>query len=430
MNRVWFIVLGDFISFWVSFFIIISIRFGSLLPSYVINTHLLPFAILYVFWVLSFFLFELYDLLNIKPTIPHIRRFIMALIVCLVMGIFLFYLMPIFGIAPKTNLVFQILGFGFFSFVLRRVVYTLFSKQFVRPVILVGKTAYLNELHETIKTNPQLGLKLISYTSNLHESLAKYADVKNLVFILESISNEIPKNDIVTLYENKTEVIDVALAYERYLYKIPIGYISQGWIIQNINTKKDIAYDFVTRVFNIIFAFIVILISSPFWIISALLIYLYDRGPVFYTQERVGLHGKTFRVYKLRSMIINSEKDGVAWSSVNDSRITSVGRIIRKLHIDEIPQMVNILKGDISFVGPRSERPEFVKLLEKSIPHYELRHIIRPGFTGWAQIKYRYARTKEESEKKFEYDLYYIKNRNIFIDIGIIMRTIQIIFTH
>ena len=129
-------------------------------------------------------------------------------------------------------------------------------------------------------------------------------------------------------------------------------------------------------------------------------------------------------------MIINSESNGAVWSNKKDTRITPVGKIIRKLHIDEIPQMINILKGDISLVGPRPERPEFVALLEKEIPYYLFRHVIRPGFTGWAQIKYQYANTIDDSKEKFEYDLYYIKNKNFFLDLGIILRTMQIIFTH
>ena len=129
-------------------------------------------------------------------------------------------------------------------------------------------------------------------------------------------------------------------------------------------------------------------------------------------------------------MIMQAETKEAIWAKENDTRITKVGKIIRKLHIDEIPQMINILKGDMALVGPRPERPDFVKILEDKIPNYGLRHIIKPGFTGWAQIKYRYARTEADSKDKFEYDLYYIKNKNIFMDMGIVLRTIQIIFTH
>ena len=135
-------------------------------------------------------------------------------------------------------------------------------------------------------------------------------------------------------------------------------------------------------------------------------------------------------MYKLRSMILNSELNGAVWANKNDERTTHIGKIIRKLHIDEILQMINILKGDISLVGPRPERPQFVTLLEGAIPHYELRHIIHPGFTGWAQVKYGYARATGDSKEKFEYDLYYIKNKNILLDLAIIAKTVRIIFTH
>ncbi|MEZ4114028.1 MAG: sugar transferase [Candidatus Paceibacterota bacterium] len=149
-----------------------------------------------------------------------------------------------------------------------------------------------------------------------------------------------------------------------------------------------------------------------------------------YKQKRVGKDSEHFLIWKLQSMKQNAEKNGAVWAEEKDSRITRFGKILRKLHIDEIPQMINVLKGDINLVGPRPERPEFVEKLEKEIPYYFLRHSITPGFTGWAQIKYRYARTVDDSQDKFEYDLYYLKNRNVFLDFGIIIKTIQIIFTH
>ncbi len=430
MNRVWLIIFGDFLAFWVSFIAIIAIRFEKLQHYGAIGEHIIPFAILYIFWVLSFFLFGLYDLFSIKPTIPHMSRFALALGTSFVVGIFLFYFVPIFGISPKTNLIFQLLGFGILSFFFRRIVYVLFSKQIVRPVVLVGDTHYIDELETALKKNPQLGLKVLSRTKNLNDSLLENASLQNLVIVVERNIQDIPESDLVKLYTNKTEIIDIAEAYEKYLHKIPIGCISQTWIIENIGTKTNSVYVVITRIINILLSLSIFILTSPLWIISALLVYLYDRGPILYSQERVGLHGKVFRLYKIRSMITDSEKNGAVWSTNNDSRITPIGKILRKLHIDELPQMINIIKGDISLVGPRAERPEFVTQLEKTIPHYILRHVIKPGFTGWAQIKYHYANTVEESKEKFEYDLYYIKNRNIFLDFGIILRTIQIIFTH
>jgi lipopolysaccharide/colanic/teichoic acid biosynthesis glycosyltransferase len=230
--------------------------------------------------------------------------------------------------------------------------------------------------------------------------------------------------------------MDTAKAYEKYLYKIPVAYIDASFIVENINIKRDISYVCITYVTDKIFAIFTLILSSPILLIAIIARLIEDGKPIFIKQTRVGLNGKIFNLYKMRSMVVlapdgSAENNGAKWETgTNDPRITPVGKIIRKLHIDEIPQMLNILKGDISLVGPRSERPEFVLQLEKAIPHYDIRHIIKPGFTGWAQIKYRYARSIEESKEKFEYDLYYIKNRNIFIDFGIILRTIQIIFTH
>jgi len=183
------------------------------------------------------------------------------------------------------------------------------------------------------------------------------------------------------------------------------------------------------RFVDIILAFSIIIITSPLWLIFAVLIKLEDKGPVFYRQKRVGKDRNEFWLTKFRSMKIDAENGKAKWAEKDDPRITKIGRFLRKIHLDELPQMLNILKGDISLVGPRPERPEFVKKLEKEIPHYHLRHIIRPGFTGWAQIKFRYGRTVEDSHEKFQYDLYYIKNRSLFLDLGILLKTFQLFFS-
>jgi exopolysaccharide biosynthesis polyprenyl glycosylphosphotransferase len=429
MKRTWIIVLGDFISFFIAFIMLIVIRFKPEAYNSAVNSHVLPFIVLYLCWVLIFYIFGLYDLLNIKPTIPYLKRWILALVSSFTLGMLLFYFVPIFGISPKVNLVIQVIGFGISSFLFRRIIYNLFSKAITQPVILVGGSTYLAELEKTIASNPQIGLNTVGHFQNVSEINLDLRNIKNVVIILDKKTETLDQN-ILDFYNKGVEIIDTAKAYEKYLHKIPVAYIDLSFIIENVNIKKYVIYAIITSIINIIFSLIILIISSPFLLIAVVLVYAHDRGPVFYTHERVGLGGKTFKLYKIRSMNIDAEKDGVKWTEHNDQRITPIGKIIRKLHIDEIPQMVNILKGDISLVGPRPERPEFVELLEKEIPYYSFRHIIRPGFTGWAQIKYRYANTSESSKEKFEYDLYYIKNRNIFLDFGIIIRTIQIIFTH
>jgi len=430
MKRTWLIVFGDFASFLISFLILIIIRFNPQNYSYAIDSHMVPFIILYLFWVLIFYIFGLYDLVTIKPTIPYLNRWILAIVSSFVIGLLLFYLVPIFGIAPKINLIIQVILFGIFSFLFRRTIYTLFARGITRPTILVGNSSYLTKLENTIATHPQTGLQVIKHFQNINEVNLDLSKIKNAIIILDKDKNALDEN-IIKFYKQGAEIIDTAKAYEKYLYKIPVDYIDISFVVENVKISKDILYRFATFIFNMIFSIIIIIITSPFVLISILLIYIHDKGPVFYTQERVGLNGNVFKLYKLRSMIIDSEKNGAVWcTGTSDARVTPIGQIIRKLHIDEIPQMINILKGELSLVGPRPERPEFVSLLSKDIPYYSLRHIIRPGFTGWAQIKYRYANTIEDSKEKFEYDLYYIKNRNIFIDFGIVLRTIQIVFIH
>lgn len=433
MKRTWVIVFGDLISFLISFGFLVFIRFKPESYSEAINIHIIPFALLYLAWMIIFYIFGLYDLLNIKPNIPYLKKWILALITSFIVGMLLFYFIPIFGIAPKINLIIQVLGFGITSFIIRRFIYNLFAKTISQPVIFVGNSTPLIELKTIINNNPQIGLKVFAHYQDVHE--LNKTDLKNITIILDKKSEILDKN-ILNLYTHGTEILDTAKAYEKYLYKIPVEYIDINFIIENINLKKDIFYKFVTYLLNIIFAIIVLVVTSPIMFIAIAARLLEDGRPIFIKQKRVGLNGKNFNLYKLRSMIVLS-KDGSAetkdavWSTgKDDTRITPVGKILRKTHIDEIPQMINILKGDITLVGPRPERPEFVEVLEKEIPYYSFRHIIKPGFTGWAQIKYRYANTTESSREKFEYDLYYIKNRNIFIDIGIIIRTIQIIFTH
>lgn len=429
MNRRGLIIFGDFIAFWVSFVLLIFIRFEAKDYSLAVHSHLVPFIILYVTWVLVFYVFGLYDLITIKPTIPYLRRWIVALVCSLVLGIILFYLVPIFGIAPKVNLAIQFIEFAILSFFFRRMIYRLYSKTITQPTILIGNSHYLKILENNIQGNPQIGLKIIKHIQTLSELDLSKENTKDLIIILDK-DIETPNQNILNLYNNGISIIDTAKAYEKYLYKIPVEYIDISFIIENINPNKDTFYKLATTTINVFFSIVVLIIAFPFLVIAGLFIYLYDRGPVFYTHTRIGLNGKVFKLYKLRSMSTDAEKNGAQWTAENDPRITPVGKVIRKLHIDEVPQMINILKGDLSLVGPRPERPEFVELLNREIPYYSYRHIIKPGFTGWAQIKYQYANTTEESKEKFEYDLYYIKNRNVFIDFGIILRTIQIIFTH
>ena len=178
---------------------------------------------------------------------------------------------------------------------------------------------------------------------------------------------------------------------------------------------------------NSCLSLVCLLISAPIMIATAIAIKIDSKGPILYRQKRVGHNGKIFELIKFRSMSVDAEKHGAEWAQENDKRVTRVGNFIRRWRVDEIPQMWNVLKGEMSFIGPRPERPEFVKILQRETPSYALRHSVRPGITGWAQVNYQYGASKEDALEKLQYDLFYIHNLTIFLDMHILIKTIKIV---
>jgi exopolysaccharide biosynthesis polyprenyl glycosylphosphotransferase len=430
--RTLILLLGDVLVLALSFVLMLKIAFYSYLAPQALHSHILPFSILSVLWIIIFFIFDLYNTQATSPTIPHLRKIFLAFGVALLIGGIFFYSIPSFGISPKENLlVFTIVAFVIFM-IWRRFFYVIFSAYFRKRIVFItgiNNKSRVNDLYTYIKNYPQSGLVIVGEYESYGAFAKEYTGVVPEVII---ISKETWRdgNAFKKLYNSECEVMDLAYAYEDILGRVPVDAIDEDWFIHNIRSHRKQRYDKEKWIIGFIFSLILLIILSPIFLLIAICIKISDRGPVFYTQLRVGKGGKDFKLYKFRSMVINAENEGATWSTKNDPRVTKIGRFLRKSHIDELPQMLNVLKGDMSLVGPRPERPSFVTELEKSIPFYHLRHIISPGFTGWAQIKFRYARTTLDSKEKFEYDLYYLKKRNIPMDLGIILKTIQIIFTH
>lgn len=224
-------------------------------------------------------------------------------------------------------------------------------------------------------------------------------------------------------------VVDIRSFYEHVVQRLPLSQINDEWLLQtegfSLNTRGSLRR--LKRALDVFLSLSLLILTFPLMLLTALIVRLESPGPIIYKQDRVGLHEKEFTVYKFRSMRADAEKDGAAWAQLNDSRITAFGRLIRKARIDELPQLWNVLKGDMSFIGPRPERMTFVKELKKTIPYYGLRHTVKPGLTGWAQVSYPYGASEEDARRKLEYDLYYIKNMSILLDIHIIFKTIGVV---
>jgi lipopolysaccharide/colanic/teichoic acid biosynthesis glycosyltransferase len=225
-------------------------------------------------------------------------------------------------------------------------------------------------------------------------------------------------------------VIDLANFYELVLRKIPLADLEETWFMENIESAAKF-YDPLKRALEFIAALTIGVGLSPLEGLLALLVFLTSPGPVIYRQTRVGQYGEPFTLYKFRTMRNDAEKNGAQWASgAGDPRVTALGKFLRASHLDELPQLYNILRGDISFVGPRPERPEFVRNLKEEIPYYEVRFLIKPGVSGWAQLNHRADLTLDDVKQKLQYDIYYLKNRSAILDLAIILRTAKSLFVN
>jgi len=263
------------------------------------------------------------------------------------------------------------------------------------------------------------------------QQLAHQLRVDEIVVALtERRSGSMPLRQLLDLKASGTKVYDLNTHFEKTLGQIRIDFLNASWLIFGDGFNQGEWRTAVKRVFDVFSASILLLGTAPVMLVTALLIKLESPGPVLYRQERVGQNGRLFSIAKFRSMRTDAEKDGKpVWAAANDNRVTRVGGVIRKLRIDELPQLLNVLRGDMSLVGPRPERAFFVEQLTQEIPFYALRHSVKPGVTGWAQVRYPYGATVEDSLQKLQYDLYYVKNHTLFLDLVILMDTVGVVLT-
>ena len=268
---------------------------------------------------------------------------------------------------------------------------------------------------------------------NLTSSLVNYAlehQIDEIVVANDERRENLPVDELFACKIRGVEVTEILDFIERETGQIAVNLIYPSWVIySNGFASANHLRNTLDWVFNATMGFFLFLVTWPVMLITALLIKLDEgmKAPVFYSQERVGLDGQAFNIIKFRSMRIDAVKNGAQMASENDDRTTTIGKFIRKYRIDELPQIYNVMRGDMGFVGPRPERPEFVQQLIKNIPYYNERHNVKPGLTGWAQLKYPYGATEEDSLEKLKYDLYYIKHRSFMLDLLILIRTVEIV---
>ncbi len=281
---------------------------------------------------------------------------------------------------------------------------------------------------ETMSRTLVSSRRIIANTGPLDATVKGLRVDEIIVAVREQRGGVLPLRALLDCRLNGVRVTDLARFFERVHGKVPIELLKVSWLIYGDGYRQGWLRTFVKRAFDIAVALLLLLVSLPLMLITAIVIASESGGPVIYRQVRVGRRGHCFTLLKFRSMAKDAEPGGAAaWASANDERITRVGRVIRRTRIDELPQLINVLRGEMSFVGPRPERPEFVDMLTKQIPFYAVRHSVKPGITGWAQVRYSYGATVEQAVRKLEYDLYYVKNHTLVLDMLILIETVRVV---
>ncbi|MDO8584818.1 MAG: exopolysaccharide biosynthesis polyprenyl glycosylphosphotransferase [bacterium] len=430
------LLTGDIIILYFSLAVTLLLRYGAYTPRElrIYQAHLFSFSAIFALWIFIFYVAGLYDLRTLKNDLRFAKNAAGALVIAALIAIFYFYFIPAL-ITPKTNLIIHL---GIFAAVggAWRVSYNKLlglggSKE---RLLLVGAGPVTEELITHIEQNPQLGYK-ISYhmKGGLNDPEFKHLAQ---IFIDNKISTVvIPSHIKKNLHSARViyhqlalgiSVIDVATLYERVFEKVPLAETEEVWLLDNIAEYKR-AYDSFVAPLERAGAMMLFILLLPLTALIGSLIILTSGFPVLHRQTRVGKYGVAFTLYKFRSMRVGAETHGAEWAKEHDPRATFIGAALRYTHLDELPQLWNIIIGDVSFVGPRPERPEFVDQLKKEIPFYELRQLVNPGVTGWAQINYRYGASARDAYEKLQYDLYYMKNRSFFLDVTIILKTLKLL---
>ena len=294
-----------------------------------------------------------------------------------------------------------------------------------KNTVIVGFFPGPNENDSIIQGN-----RLIAQGGDLLDAAISLETDEIVIALSERRGGSMPMRELLDCRLNGIRVLDLASHFERTLGQIRLDSLYAGWLIFGEGFSQGVVRSVVKRIFDIIASLILLIIGAPVMVVTALLIGLETGTPLLYRQERVGHNGRLFSVIKFRSMRQDAEKHGKpVWATSSDDRVTKIGRIIRKLRIDELPQLYCVLKGDMSLVGPRPERPFFVDQLIREIPFYAVRHSVKPGLTGWAQVCYHYGASAEDAAVKLQYDLYYVKNHSLFLDLVVLLETVGVVLT-
>jgi len=432
------LLIGDIFFFMVSLWVSLLLRNFTWPTQEVFLVHLTPFGLLFIIWVLSFYIAGLYErrTLILRSKLPGVIFNTQA--ANSIIAVLFFYFIPYFIITPKTTL-FIYLIVSFLIMILWRVYgFFLIGDNHSNNALIVGSGPEMKELFEEVNSHPLYNLKFISSidldkndAGNFVDEVIKRVYAEDVTLVAIDLANSKVEPVLPHLYNlifSKISFVDMHKVYEDIFDRVPLSLLKYNWFLENISTSSRAIYDALKRIMDFVLSSILLIISLPFDLLAILAIKLDDGGPVFVIQDRVGQNNKMIRIYKFRTMSGN-DQGNYSESKNTMLKVTRVGSFLRKSRIDEFPQFWNVIAGDLSLVGPRPELPTLMKFYEKEIPYYNVRHIIKPGLSGWAQIYQEnhphHGEAVLETKEKLAYDLYYIKNRSFLLDIKIALRTIK-----
>ena len=404
-------------------------------------------ALATVFCLASFYLLDLYDFVVMHDRRELVLRLLQALGLAWIALALVFYLMPQVMIGRGVSMISLPLALLLMVGWRLAIHWVLGHPEIGERILIVGSGPFAIEIARETLGRPDAGFRVVGFvdsdpalvgkslinpkviglTSELG-ALVRSEHIDRIVVAIGDRRGQFPTEELLRLsLSGDVSIEESASFYERLTGRVLLDLIRPSWLIFSSRGRRARLNELAGAAMHRTVALLGAILSFPIAIFTAMLIKIESRGPIFYRQERVGKNGRVFSLMKFRSMRVDAEKDGPVWAKTEDERTTRVGRIIRKIRVDEIPQFWNILRGDMNFVGPRPERPHFIAQLAKEIPFYEQRHLVAPGLTGWAQIKYPYGASIEDAKQKLEYDLYYLKNQSITLDATIMFETIKTI---
>ncbi len=393
--------------------------------------HYQLFSVLFPLWTLMYFIEGLYTLKTYNPAnlpISLMRGTLGAVFLSFIV----IYLSPMGKLTPKTNLILLAILTLPLLYGWRRLFFTFFSNaRRLRSTLLIGSEQTIALVREEIGHKAHLGYKIIgAYSPEEAQTMGEIPSVELIAIERRMTKDQNLYQKVFSLLGSGTEIIDLAKFAEQISGKIPIQAIDESWFIEYCGHQESRSYDVIKNMIDRTVAVLLLITLIPVACILFPILLIVHGRPIFFKQIRTGQNNLPFKLYKLRTMVVDAEKNGAQWSRPGDARITPLGKVLRKTRLDELPQLINIIRGEMSLVGPRPERPEIIeKQLAPTIPYYNLRHLVKPGVTGWAQVTFRYGFSQEDSFEKLQFDLFYVKNKSIWLDILVIIKTIKTVLT-